>query len=466
MDARPRRGIRAARAGRGSLRHARPAGSPRSPPRRWRTVDLEGLGLDRGGHLLVERALGGVAPGARVEVRGRDPNLGVHLRGVVPRARARLRYRRARACSRSCAARRPRRGGAAPSARGGAAPAGVVDRPPARWGLAARGALVEAGAPGIDATLADKAVVWSDDAPGSTRRPRRRSGIPRSAIPWADARELPAEVEDAVVQVMTYLVENETAALLVPARFLGRIHPHFREVMAVLAVQVADEARHIEVFTRRALLHRGELGLSSAGGQASLATLLDEPDFALASFLLSVLGEGSFLSLLWFLHAHAPDPVTRRGRAARGAGRGPPRRLRPLAPRAARGRSSRISCLGSPPPSSAATRRSGTRPGLNEEVFDALDPARRRRAGSRRPSRAGTTRCSRCSATWTRAGSAGCAASASGPRRPRRSPRSTRATSCDPGGRAGAFAWKRPRAVAQGRHGTALEAARGGARED
>src|SRR5690606_21538631 len=30
-----------------------------------------------------------------------------------------------------------------------------------------------------------------------------------------------------------------------------------------------------------------------------------------ASFLLSVLGEGTFLSLLWFLHAHAPDPATR-----------------------------------------------------------------------------------------------------------------------------------------------------------
>ena len=33
-------------------------------------------------------------------------------------------------------------------------------------------------------------------------------------------------------------------------------------------------------------------GLSTAGGQASLKTLPDEPDFALASFLLSVLGEG------------------------------------------------------------------------------------------------------------------------------------------------------------------------------
>lgn len=40
-------------------------------------------------------------------------------------------------------------------------------------------------------------------------------------------------------------------------------------------------------------------------------TLLQEPDFALAGLLLSVLGEGSFLSLLWFLQEHGPDPVTR-----------------------------------------------------------------------------------------------------------------------------------------------------------
>ena len=39
--------------------------------------------------------------------------------------------------------------------------------------------------------------------------------------------------------------------------------------------------------------------------------MFDEPDFALATFLLSVLGEGSFLDLLWFLEHHAPDPITR-----------------------------------------------------------------------------------------------------------------------------------------------------------
>jgi hypothetical protein len=76
-------------------------------------------------------------------------------------------------------------------------------------------------------------------------------------------------------------------------------------------VQAADEARHVEVFTRRALLHGGELGTSSVSGRESLATLLTEPDFSLASFLLSVLGEGSFLNLLSFLDRHAPDPVTR-----------------------------------------------------------------------------------------------------------------------------------------------------------
>ncbi|HEX4621419.1 MAG TPA: ferritin-like domain-containing protein, partial [Myxococcaceae bacterium] len=108
----------------------------------------------------------------------------------------------------------------------------------------------------------------------------------------------------------TYLVENETAALIVPSAFLARLHPHFREVMQLLALQTADEARHIEVFTRRALLKGGELGLSTVGGRESLQTLISEPDFAAASFLLSVLGEGSFLPLLAFLRRYAPEPVT------------------------------------------------------------------------------------------------------------------------------------------------------------
>jgi hypothetical protein len=135
---------------------------------------------------------------------------------------------------------------------------------------------------------------------------------PETAIDWRAAITHGVAVEAAVVAVMTFLVENEEAALVVPARFLGQIHPHFREIQEVLAVTVADEARHIEVFTRRGTMSGRPLALSTVGGRASLQTLLDEPDFATASFLLSVMGEGTFVSLLSFLETYGPDAVTRR----------------------------------------------------------------------------------------------------------------------------------------------------------
>ncbi len=136
----------------------------------------------------------------------------------------------------------------------------VAERAPATWGLAARGALVEAGGPAFPFTLDEKAAVWTDAAAGIYRQAAAAQWDPATAVDWDDPFELPEEVEAAVVQVMTYLIENENAALMVPARFLGQIHPHFREVVAVLAVQVADEARHVEVFTRRAELRARRSG--------------------------------------------------------------------------------------------------------------------------------------------------------------------------------------------------------------
>jgi hypothetical protein len=270
-------------------------------------IDLGNLALDEGAHLLVKRAL---AAADRIEVRGTAPTLAVDLPAWC------------RAHGHSCEpmGSTASAGTAFSISRGPgrwthAERAGSVDAPsphaPARWGLAARGALVEAGATALDLPLSDRATMWADEAARLYAQAAAAQWDPATAIPWDAPIEHPPEVEDAIVQVMTYLIENETAALLVPVRFLGRLHPHFREVMQLLAIQAADEARHIEVFTRRARLRRGELGLSTAGGQASLATLFDEPDFAIASFLLAVLGEGSFLSLLWFLHAHAPDACTR-----------------------------------------------------------------------------------------------------------------------------------------------------------
>jgi hypothetical protein len=282
-------------------------------------LDLEDLALDRGGYLLLRRALRALGRDQRLEVRGRDPALPVHLRAFCRAAGAEVEWPQSSSPSSSSSPAiayvaggvfgrergAERAGGVDP-----AAPGAVVDRPSAAWGLAPRGALVEAGVPPLDFPLAHKDAVWSDDAARLYAQAAAAQWDPATAIPWHADIDHPPEVEDAVVQVMTYLIENETAALLVPARFLACVHPHFREVMQLLAVQAADEARHIEVFTRRARLRRPTLGLSTVGGQASLRTLLEEPDFAEALFLLSVLGEGTFLALLRFLHQHAPDRVT------------------------------------------------------------------------------------------------------------------------------------------------------------
>src|SRR5262249_44311877 len=115
----------------------------------------------------------------------------------------------------------------------------------------------------------------------------------------------------AICQLMTFLAENEFSALYVPAKWIARIHPHFVETVLFLSTQVRDEARHIEVFVKRALANGGGLQFSSASTQASLKTLLDQEDFVQATFMLSVLGEGTFLDLLKYIEALAPDPVTR-----------------------------------------------------------------------------------------------------------------------------------------------------------
>jgi hypothetical protein len=275
-------------------------------------VDLEDLGLESGGDLLLRRAMRRLAAGERLEVAGRHEELALQLRAWCRVLGHRFE-----------SAAEPSDGlqgtitpadhfGKMPLERAGSASlAGVVSRPPQYWGLAGRSAEVELGGPIFDFDLVEKIDLWTDDAARLYARAAATQWDPERAIDWSTAIDHAEEIEDAIVQVMTYLIENETVALLVPARFLGRLHPHFREVMQLLAIQAADEARHIEVFTRRALLKRKTLGLSTIGGQASLKTLLDEPDFALASFLLSVMGEGSFLVLLNFIHRYGPDPITR-----------------------------------------------------------------------------------------------------------------------------------------------------------
>ncbi|HEX8066522.1 MAG TPA: hypothetical protein VF520_08350 [Thermoleophilaceae bacterium] len=190
--------------------------------------------------------------------------------------------------------------------------ASVGDPPehaPPDAGLAPLGAVPERMAGERRWRLNDRDRLWTEDVARLTERARHAQWDATDDVPWAAASGLAPDVERAVAQVCTFLAQNEYAAYYVPARFMTEVNPRFPEVLLWLAGHVYDEARHVEVFTKRALLC-GQRAYALASTELSLRTLLEEDDFSCSALLLNVLGEGTFLDLLAFIAVNAPDEAT------------------------------------------------------------------------------------------------------------------------------------------------------------
>ena len=158
-------------------------------------------------------------------------------------------------------------------------------------------------------SLSSRDRIWTDKLASLADRAARSQWDATRDVPWEAVAGLRPDVERGVAQVMTYIAQNEYAAYYVPARYLAHVNPEYVEVLMWLASHVHDEARHVEVFTKRALAG-GERAHALAATELSLQTLLDEHDFSAAALLLNVLGEGTFLDLLSFVSHHAPDAAT------------------------------------------------------------------------------------------------------------------------------------------------------------
>jgi hypothetical protein len=176
-------------------------------------------------------------------------------------------------------------------------------------GFVPLGSLAEAGAFGFAWQLNDRDGLWSNDLAQLVEGASASQWDASRDIPWGEARGLAPFLEQAVCQVVTFIAQNEYAAYYVPARFQHAVNPEFVEVLLWLASHVNDEARHIEVFTKRGVLN-GAHAYALASAQRSLETLLQETDFTASALLLNVLGEGSFIDLLQFVERYAPDPAT------------------------------------------------------------------------------------------------------------------------------------------------------------
>jgi TusA-related sulfurtransferase len=290
-------------------------------------LDAEGLEFGGGLEVLLAAALERVPAGGLLEVR--TPSRGVALEfggwarlgghELVGEANAERSWtvliRRGRA-ARVLAAPLPPRSDGPPLRSGGelhsgdwrlGAPAPAHPSPASAFTPV--GAIAEAGTPAYAWPLSERDAVWADDVAELAEQASAQQWDASRDIPWEAARGLSHDVERAVAQVMTYIAQNEYAALYVPAGFLGQVNPQLTELLLWLSSHVHDEARHVEVFTKRSLAG-GEVGYALASTELSLSTLLDERHFTSSALLLNVLGEGTFLDLLQFIAGHAPDAAT------------------------------------------------------------------------------------------------------------------------------------------------------------
>jgi hypothetical protein len=187
------------------------------------------------------------------------------------------------------------------------------DRGGAHGSMAPRGAEIPPGTPALGCyDLDEKALVWADNAAELYEEAVARQWSSARDIPWERLTELPDDVERAVCQLCTQLTEVEFIAADLPAKWMWRVNHDFHEVKLFLATQIMDEARHLEVFRKRALANGGGLLQASPGSEALLRTIIEAPSYIVASSLMHILAEGFVLTLFRNGEFLAPTEVEKK----------------------------------------------------------------------------------------------------------------------------------------------------------
>ncbi|MBF6561255.1 MAG: ferritin-like domain-containing protein [Candidatus Binataceae bacterium] len=163
--------------------------------------------------------------------------------------------------------------------------------------MAPRGSSVPSDVPALGFTVNDKAECWADNVMELYEEAVARQWSSARDIPWDELKPLPDDLERAMCQLCTFLTEVEFIAADAPTRWMSRINHDFLEVKLFLATQAMDEARHTDVFRKRALANGGGLGKSSALAELSLKRIFDAGSFSAQTARLHLLGEGFVLTM-------------------------------------------------------------------------------------------------------------------------------------------------------------------------
>lgn len=189
----------------------------------------------------------------------------------------------------------------------------VPDRGSSHGSMAPRGAAVPPETPSLGCyDINEKGLVWADNAAELYEEAVARQWSSARDIPWHKLRPLPDDIEKAVCQLCTQLSEVEFIAGDLPAKWMWRINHDYHEVKCFLASQIMDEARHLDVFRKRALANGGGLMQASPGSEELLRLIIEAPDYTVASALMHILGEGFVLTLFRNGEFLAPTEVEKK----------------------------------------------------------------------------------------------------------------------------------------------------------
>jgi len=147
-----------------------------------------------------------------------------------------------------------------------------------------------------DYTVLERDELWAENVLSLYEEAKARQWNATRDIPWDELTPLPEDLEKATCQLCTGLTEVEFVAGDFPSKWMYRIPQDFLEVKSFLSTQIMDEARHQEVFRKRAIAGGGLLH-ASPGAEWALKAILCAPTHTMGTFLLNLLAEGLVLSV-------------------------------------------------------------------------------------------------------------------------------------------------------------------------
>lgn len=174
-------------------------------------------------------------------------------------------------------------------------PAGIVPEHSDNRSVRVRGSVPRPDAPRMPGSYAGKADVYSENARLLYEEAVTRQWSSATDIPWEEIEPLPDDIERAMCQLCTFLTEVEFIAGDTPAQWLETINSEHHEVKLFLLSQIMDEARHLDVFRKRAFANGG--GLLSSLPQDGLRVIIEAKDFTEMSAIMHVAAEGFVQSM-------------------------------------------------------------------------------------------------------------------------------------------------------------------------